>query len=111
MKKKTGAMNRAELGAMFFKGFSDPTRLSILEYLSEGERSVNDIASHLGMRQSCVSNHLACMRHCHFVTARQEGRKVYYSVQHPDIRSILKLGERIVKQHALELARCTNQIK
>jgi|SRR5581483_5061971 len=107
MEKQGAVLNKADFEAKFFHALSDPSRLSILRLLLDQERSVNDIAAGASMSQSCVSNHLACLRNCNFVSVRQEGRKVYYSLRHPEIRSILEIGEKLVRTHAEELARCT----
>lgn len=48
--------------AKLFRGFGDPSRLSILESLARGPRMVKDIAQETGLSQPLVSMHLMCMR-------------------------------------------------
>lgn len=68
--------------ACLFHGFSDPSRLAILRHLSLGEHRVVDLTAHIGLAQSTVSKHLACLRDCGLVSARPEGRATVYSLNH-----------------------------
>jgi DNA-binding transcriptional ArsR family regulator len=70
--------------AALFHGFSDPSRLAILRHLSLGEHRVVDLTAHLGLAQSTVSKHLACLKDCGLVDSRPEGRASVYSLAHPE---------------------------
>lgn len=48
--------------ADFFKALSHPLRIGILELLSEGERSVNEIQTILNKEGSAVSQQLSVLR-------------------------------------------------
>lgn len=50
--------------AALFRSLGDPTRLAILGHLQLGEHRVRDLTAHLGLAQSTVSAHLACLRDC-----------------------------------------------
>ncbi len=50
------------VAACLFNGFSDPSRLAIVRHLALGEHRVVDLTRHLGLAQSTVSKHLACLR-------------------------------------------------
>ena len=67
-----------------FHGFSDPTRLAILQHLTLGEHRVVDLTAHVGLAQSTVSKHLACLRDCGLVTSRPDGRASVFSLAHPE---------------------------
>jgi len=69
--------------ACLFHGFSDPSRLAILRHLALGEHRVADLTAHIGLAQSTVSKHLACLRDCGLVTSRPEGRASMFSLTHP----------------------------
>ncbi|HWP60488.1 MAG TPA: metalloregulator ArsR/SmtB family transcription factor, partial [Candidatus Acidoferrales bacterium] len=56
----------------FFKGLGDATRLRIVEALLEKERSVSDLIKLLKIPQSNISNHLACLKWCGYITSRKE---------------------------------------
>ncbi len=96
----------AETDARFFHGLSDPTRLAILELLLSGEKNVSELVTALGVPQSRVSSHLACLRHCGYVAHRREGKYLYYRVADPRIHALLLLGRTIARDHAAQLASC-----
>lgn len=66
------------LKAKLFRGFSDPSRLSILEALRDDARSVGELVAATGLSQSNTSNHLACLLGCGLVEREQRGRQVIY---------------------------------
>ena len=70
--------------ACLFHGFSDPSRLSIIQHLALGPHRVVDLTAHLGLAQSTVSKHLACLRDCGLVTSRPHGRASMWSLEHAE---------------------------
>jgi DNA-binding transcriptional ArsR family regulator len=96
-----------ELTAKYFRAFGDPTRLRILELLMSGPLSVKEITQELGVPQSNVSNHIACLRWCGFVTSENDGKWTYYSVRNPKIRRIVELARGLVAANAEHVAACT----
>lgn len=81
----TGTIEVAALraAACLFHGFSDPSRLAILQHLSLGEHRVVDLTAHLGLAQSTVSKHLACLKDCGLVASRPVGRASMFSLAKP----------------------------
>ena len=65
-----------------FHGFSDRSRLVIVQHLLLGEHRVVDLTKHLGLAQSTVSKHLACLLDCGIVAVRAHGRASVYSLAH-----------------------------
>lgn len=83
--------------ACLFHGFSDPNRIAILQHLALGEHRVVDMTSHLGLAQSTVSKHLACLRDCGLVTGRAEGRATVYSLNHAtELMDLWAAAERLL---------------
>jgi DNA-binding transcriptional ArsR family regulator len=70
--------------ACLFRGFSDPSRLSILQHLALGEHRVVELTAHLGLAQSTVSKHLACLKDCGLVESRPFGRASMFSLTQPE---------------------------
>jgi len=70
--------------ACLFHGFSDGSRLAIVRHLALGEHRVVDLTEHLGLAQSTVSKHLACLRDCGLVESRPQGRASMFSLTHPE---------------------------
>lgn len=81
------------LKAKLFRGFSDPSRLAILESLRDAPRSVTGIVEITGLTQPNVSNHLACLLDCGLVTREQRGRFAIYRVADPRIARFLALAD------------------
>ena len=77
-------MDGLTAAACLFHGFSDPTRLAILRHLALGEHRVVDLTAHVGLAQSTVSKHLACLRDCGLVISRAQGRASVFSLAHPE---------------------------
>lgn len=69
--------------ACLFRGMSDPSRVAILRHLLLGEHNVAELTSHLGLAQSTVSKHLACLRDCGLVDSRPAGRASVFSLTYP----------------------------
>ena len=85
-----------EIQAKLFRGFSDPSRLSILESLRAGAVTVSEIVKATGLSQPNVSNHLACLRDCGLVTAEQQGRFVYYELSDERVGQLLNLADELL---------------
>lgn len=94
-----------ELKAKLFRGFADPTRLSILEAMRDGEKTVGAIAEITGQSQSNVSNHLSCLRECGLVTSRRDGKNVRYSIASGTVLNLLAQGD-VVLDEVREGIRC-----
>jgi DNA-binding transcriptional ArsR family regulator len=80
-------------GAALFNGLSDKSRLAIVRALAGGEQRVTDLVGLLGLAQGTVSGHLACLRDCGLVTARAQGRQMFYSLAHPQLLDLLAAAE------------------
>ena len=95
------------LTAKYFRALGDPTRLRILKLLMTGPLTVSELIRILGVPQSNVSNHLACLRWCGFVSSENRGKWTHYSVSDPQIRAIVEAGRALVSTNAEHLAACT----
>lgn len=83
--------------AALFHSLADPARLSILRHLTLGEHRVVDLVAHLGLAQSTVSKHLACLRECGLVQARAQGRASLYGLAVGDeLVAVLAAAERLL---------------
>lgn len=86
-----------EAAACLFNGFSDRSRLSILQHLALGEHRVVDLTAHLGLAQSTVSKHLACLKDCGLVVSEPRGRASVYSLAHPEaVMGVLRAAEALL---------------
>src|SRR5262249_29209542 len=88
---------REELVAKYFRALGEPTRLRIVELLrDDGELTVGEIAARLGVRQTAVSNHVACLRWCGYVVARREHRLVYNRLANGRTSEMIELVRALV---------------
>jgi DNA-binding transcriptional ArsR family regulator len=72
---------------------ADPTRLGLLLALAKAEQRVVDLTSRLGLPQSRVSGHLACLKDCGLVIDRPASRAVLYRVATPEVYELLGAAE------------------
>jgi len=103
----TADLQAVSLKAKLFRGFSDSSRLSILEALHPGPLSVTEIVGATGLSQSNVSNHLACLHDCGLVTRQQEGRHVYYQLSDERVARLLGLADELLADVAQGIYECT----
>lgn len=96
-----------QLEAKLFKGFGDPSRLSILELLSEKPRSVSEIIEETELSQPNVSMHLSCLLDCGLVQKKKDGRSVSYQLSGGEVREVIKTARKIISAHSKELFDCT----
>lgn len=73
----------------FLKAMSHETRLRVLCFLMEGEKSVSELESSLGIRQASVSQQLQRLRAERMVTTRRDGKAVYYSLASNEAREVI----------------------
>jgi DNA-binding transcriptional ArsR family regulator len=91
-----------------FHSLSDGTRLAILQRLTGGEARVVDLTNLLGVAQSTVSAHLACLRECGLVTGRPQGRQMFYSLTRPELMDLLASAETLLAATGNAVALCPN---
>ncbi len=95
------------LKAKLFRGFSDPSRLSILEALRVGPLTVTEIVAATGLNQPNTSNHLGCLRDCGLVSAEQQGRYVRYQLSDRRVGTLLRVAEELLADVAKGVYECT----
>ena len=70
----------ARNAADFLKALAHESRLMILCHLASGEKSVTELEQLLSARQAAVSQQLMRLRQEGLVTARREGKQIFYSL-------------------------------
>jgi DNA-binding transcriptional ArsR family regulator len=73
-------LKQAQRASTLLKHVSDATRLQVILILSEGERHVGALSTHLGQSQPAVSHHLALLRHGGVIVPRRQGKNNFYSL-------------------------------
>lgn len=83
--------------AELFRAFSDTSRVRILSALAAKELNVSALAEMVGVSQSAVSHHLRGLRQMGLVTARREGKEVYYRIEDEHIVALFQQGVKHIK--------------
>ena len=86
-----GFMSKARAASTLLKALSHETRLLILCILSQGEKTVGEIESILGLQQAVVSQQLARLRLERIVTTRRDGRLIYYTITDPSLTALVSV--------------------
>ena len=102
--------HRVELAAAaaLFHGLADPTRLAVLRRLAGGEARIVDLTEQLGLAQSTVSAHVACLRDCGLVQGRPEARQMFYSLTRPELNQLLRAAEGLLAATGSRVSLCPN---
>lgn len=81
--------------AQFFRALAHPVRIRILEILTRGGRTVQELQEALALEQPIVSQQLAVLRHQGIVAAEKRGLSVRYSLRDPLVAELLDVARRI----------------
>lgn len=65
-----------------------------------------DLTRVLGLAQSTVSKHLACLRDCGLVDFRAEGRQSFYALARPELFDLLRAAEGLLAATGEAVALC-----
>jgi ArsR family transcriptional regulator, cadmium/lead-responsive transcriptional repressor len=96
-----------EPAATLFHSLADPARLAIVRYLAaKGQARVVDLTGELGLAQSTVSKHLACLRECGLVQVRPVGRASVCSLAQPELAELLAAAETVLAATGNAVALC-----
>jgi DNA-binding transcriptional ArsR family regulator len=89
-----------------FRSLGDPARLMIVRRLAVGPARVTDLTAALGLAQSTVSKHLACLRDCGLVTSEPAGRASVFRLTQPALADMLTAAETVLAATGNAIALC-----
>lgn len=89
--------------ALVGKALGNGNRLELLEYLAQGERSVEDLATVSGLTVANTSRHLQQLRQSGLVLNRKQGLKVFYRVSADDVIELLNALRHVAGRHVAEV--------
>lgn len=90
------------------KAISNGNRLELLEFLAQGERSVDELSKVSGITVANTSQHLQQLRQAGLVVSRKEGLKVFYSISSNEVINLLDALRDVAEQHVAEVERIVN---
>ena len=91
--------------AAYFQTLSEPTRLQVLNFLRQGERSVGELASLCGYTAANISRHLAMLAQHGLVVRESRGTSVYYRIADPSIYELCDVVCGNIARQAERIAR------
>lgn len=86
---------RAIEASALLRLLANPNRLLIVCLLVEGERSVAELETVLGIRQPSLSQQLAELREASLLTSRREAKSVYYRLSENRATAVVDVLHRI----------------
>ncbi len=99
----------AVAAACLFRGMGDPSRVAILRHLLLGEHNVAELTAHLGLAQSTVSKHLACLRDCGLVDSRPVGRSSVFALTQPSaVTTVFAAAEELLSATGDAVVLCSS---
>jgi len=87
-----------ELRAKVIKAMAHPSRLQMIDALSEGERCVCELQKIVGADISTVSKHLSLMKTAGLVLDRRQGLQVFYRLRVPCILRFFDCVEAVIRE-------------
>jgi len=87
------------------QAMSNGNRLELLEFLAQGERSVDALAQVSGLTVANTSQHLQQLRQTGLVTNRKDGHKVYYRLSGMDVVALLSSLRDVAERHLADVDR------
>lgn len=94
--------------AALFRSLGDPTRLALLRQLAASPARVVDLVEAVGLAQSTVSKHLACLRDCGLVASDPVGRASLFRLAQPALIDLLTSAEAVLEATGQAVALCSN---
>jgi len=93
--------------SLIAKSLASPQRLEILEYLSQAERSVDDISKLSNLSIANTSRHLQVLKQAALVSVRREGQKRFYRITGNDVTNLISSLRLTAEIHVAEVERLT----
>jgi len=91
--------------AMVARGLGSAARLELLDFLAQGERTVDALAQVSGLSRANTSKHLQNLRHAGLVNARRDGLHVYYALSGDDVVDLVSGLRRFAQSRLAEVDR------
>ena len=85
-----------QLKAEMFRAMGHPARVRALEVLVDGERSVGELATEIGIEASHISQQLGILRRAGLVSTRKEGSTVFYAIRDPQLVELLAVAKQLL---------------
>jgi len=91
--------------AKLAQALASGNRLQLLEFIAQGERSVDELAAMTGLAVANASQHLQALKQAGLVVARKEGQRVYYALAGDDVALLHQVLRRVAETRVAEVER------
>jgi DNA-binding transcriptional ArsR family regulator len=96
------ALARYSAKAVIVKAMAHPTRLMLVDILSEREHCVCELTDKVGADMSTVSKHLSLLKNAGIVADDKRGLMVFYRLKCPCVLEFLSCVEKVLHSKAKE---------
>lgn len=87
------------------KGLANPSRLELLDLLSQGERSVEALSTQAGIALSTTSMHLQALKGSGLVVSRRSGTSIYYRMKSVEAAALFAMLREVASTHLADADR------
>ena len=91
------------------KALASPHRLEMLELLAQGERTVDSLATEIGLSLANASQHLKALKQAALVESRKDGLFVFYRLADPNVFELSKVIRSVAERRLAELDRLVHE--
>jgi ArsR family transcriptional regulator len=105
MDSRTHAKYEAQ--ARIIKAMAHPTRLFIVNELSQEEKCVCELTDMIGADTSTVSKHLSVLKAAGIIQDDKRGSSVFYTLKMPCVLNFFKCVESVMRHSAEEQLKLT----
>ena len=91
--KPIGNVQAFSEAAECLKILAHPVRLRIVQLLLHGRFAVGDLAEDCEIPDNVASEHLRLLQRCGFLSSTREGRRVFYEIAQPHLKSLMACVE------------------
>ncbi len=90
------------------KALANSHRLELLEFIAQGERSVEELANISGLSFANASQHLLQLRQAGLVSSTKKGLRVFYQLSDDDVTQLLLTLRNVAERHLADVQRLVN---
>ena len=91
-----------EARAKIIKAMAHPTRLFIVDTLSQKSHCVAELTEQIGADMSTVSKHLAALKNVGIIEGEKRGAHIFYSLKTPCVMNFFGCVESVLKSTATQ---------
>ncbi len=90
------------------KAMSNGNRLELLEFIAQGERSVDELAKVSGLSVANTSQHLQQLRQAGLIASTKKGLKVFYRLSGDDVIDLFNSLQNVAERHLADVQQLVN---